>query len=66
MSHSRDRRKKCTRFWVGKLEVKSLLERPIRRWQGGVKMDIREIGCGVWSGSSWLRTGTGGGLLRTR
>jgi hypothetical protein len=25
-----------------------------------------ETGCGVWSGSSWLRIGTGGGLLWIR
>jgi hypothetical protein len=26
-------------------------------------VDLGEIGCGVWSGFSWLRIGTGGGLL---
>jgi hypothetical protein len=26
-------------------------------------MDIQEVGCGVWTGSSWLRIGTGGGHL---
>jgi hypothetical protein len=26
-------------------------------------MDIKEVGCGVWTGSSWLRIGTGGGYL---
>jgi hypothetical protein len=31
---------------------------------GGIKMDLREIGWGGgWSGFSWLRIGTGGGLL---
>jgi hypothetical protein len=29
-------------------------------------MDLREIGFGVWIGSGWLRTGTGGGLLWVR
>jgi hypothetical protein len=30
-------------------------------------MDLREIGWGrVWSGFSWLRIGTGGGLLWMR
>jgi hypothetical protein len=29
----------------------------------GVRMDLREIGFGVWIGFGWLRTGTGGGLL---
>jgi hypothetical protein len=26
-------------------------------------MDLREIGWGVWSGFTWLRIGTVGGLL---
>jgi len=31
-----------------------------RRMRSGEdnKMDIREVGCGVWNGSSWLRIGT--------
>jgi alpha-glucosidase (family GH31 glycosyl hydrolase) len=29
----------------------------------GIKMDLREIGWGVWSGFAWLRIGTVGGLL---
>jgi len=24
-------------------------------------MDLQEVGCGVWTGSRWLRIGTGGG-----
>jgi hypothetical protein len=48
---------------VGKLEEKRLLERPRRRWEDNIKMDLREVGCGVWTASSWLRIGTGGGLL---
>jgi hypothetical protein len=42
------------------------LGRPRRRWKNGVRMDLREIGLGVWIGFDWLRTGTGGGLLRVR
>jgi hypothetical protein len=26
-------------------------------------MDLQELGCGVWTGLSWLRIGTGGGYL---
>ena len=26
-------------------------------------MDLQEMGCGLWTGSSWLRIGTGGGHL---
>jgi hypothetical protein len=47
----------------GKARRKRPLERPRRRWDDGMKMDLREIGLGVWSGLSWLRIGTVGGLL---
>jgi len=26
-----------------------------------LKMDLQEVGCGAWIGSSWLRIGTGVG-----
>jgi hypothetical protein len=48
---------------VGKPEGKRPLERPRRRWEDGIKMDLREVGCGVCSGFTWLRIGTVGGLL---
>jgi hypothetical protein len=52
------------RVLVGKPEGKRPLERSRRRWEDGIKMDLREIGWGgVWSGLSWLRIGTVGGLL---
>jgi hypothetical protein len=35
------------RVLVGKPEGKRLLERPRRRWEDGIKMDLREIGGGV-------------------
>jgi hypothetical protein len=38
------------RFLMGKLKGKRPLRRPRRRWEDGIKMDIREIGwggCGV-------------------
>jgi hypothetical protein len=51
------------RILVGKPEGKTL-ESPRRRWEDGIKMDLGEIGWGgVWSGFTWLRIGTGGGLL---
>jgi hypothetical protein len=39
---------------VGKAEGKRPLERPRRRWEDGIKMDLREIGwgCGVDSPGS--------------
>jgi hypothetical protein len=50
-------------FLVGKTDVKRPLERPRRRWEDGIKVDLREIGWGVWSGFTWLRIGIVGGLL---
>jgi hypothetical protein len=37
------------------------LGRPRRRWEDNIKMDLQEVGCGLWTGSSWLKIGTGGG-----
>jgi hypothetical protein len=50
------------RVSVGKPEGKRAVGRPRRRWED-IKMDIQEVGCGVWTGLSWLRIGTGGGHL---
>jgi hypothetical protein len=38
------------RVSLGKPEGKRPLGRPRRRWENGIKMDLREIGWGVWSG----------------
>ena len=46
---------------MGKPEGKRLLGRPRRRWEDNIKMDLQELGCGVWTGSSWLMIGIGGG-----
>jgi hypothetical protein len=51
------------RVLVGKPEGKRPLGRPRSRREDGIKMDLREIGWGVWSGIRWLRIGTGGGAL---
>jgi hypothetical protein len=51
------------RVLVGKPEGKRPLERPRRRWEDGINMDLREIVWGVWNGFSWLRIGIVGGLL---
>jgi hypothetical protein len=50
------------RVLVGKPEGKRPIERLRRRWEDGIRMDLRDIGSGVWSGFIWLRIGTGGGL----
>ena len=38
------------RVLVGKLEGKRPLGRPRRRWEGNIRMDLREVGCdpGEW------------------
>jgi hypothetical protein len=52
------------RVLVGKPEGKRPLGRLRRRWEDGIKMDLREIDWGGgWSGFSWLRIGIVGGLL---
>jgi hypothetical protein len=55
--------RKVYKVLVGKSEGKRPLERPTCRWEDGIRMDLREIGLGVWIGFDWLRIGTGGGLL---
>jgi hypothetical protein len=55
--------RKVYKVLVGKPEGKRPLGRPRRRWEDGTRMDLREIGLGVWIGFNWLRTETGGGLL---
>jgi hypothetical protein len=48
---------------IGRPEGRRPLGRPRRRWEDNIKMDLREIGFGVWIGFIGLRIGTGGGLL---
>jgi len=56
-------RRSVFRILVGKPEGKRPLGRPRLRWKDNIKMGLKEVGCGVWTGSSWLRIGTGGGHL---
>jgi hypothetical protein len=51
------------RVLVGKPEGERPLERRRLGWEDGIKVDLREIGWGVWSGFTWLRMGIAGGLL---
>jgi hypothetical protein len=59
-------RRNLYRVLVGKPEGKRPLERPRRRWEYGIKMDVRLVGGRVWSGFTWLRIGFVGGLLCMR
>jgi len=52
-----------TAFGCGKTEGKRPLRRPRRRWEDNIKVDFQEVGGGAWTGSSWLRIGSGGGDL---
>jgi hypothetical protein len=56
------RGKKVYRVLMGEPEGKRPLERPRRRWEDGIGMDLKEIGWGVWSGFTLLRIGAGCGL----
>jgi hypothetical protein len=54
--------RKLYKVLVGKFEGKRPPGRPKRRWEDGIRIDIRELGL-WWIGFDWLRIGTGGGLL---
>jgi hypothetical protein len=51
--------RKVYKVLVGKPEGKRPFGRPRRRWEDGIRIDLR----GVWIGFDWLRIGTGGGML---
>jgi hypothetical protein len=44
--------RKLVKFLVGKPEGKTPFGRPRRRWEDGIKMDLREI---VLGGVDWIR-----------
>jgi hypothetical protein len=48
---------------VGKPEAKGPLGRLRQKWEDNIKMELQEVRWGVWTGSMWLRIGTGGGNL---
>jgi hypothetical protein len=56
-------RRGAYRVLVDKPEGKIPLGRHERRWEDNIKRDLQKVGCGLWSGSSWLRIGTGCGNL---
>jgi hypothetical protein len=55
--------RKVYKVLVGNSKGKISLRRPRRRWEDGIRMDLREMGWGVWIGFDVLRIGTGGELL---
>jgi hypothetical protein len=44
--------RKVYKVLVGKAEGRRPLERPRRRWENGIRMDLRDIGLG---GVDWIR-----------
>ena len=51
------------RVLMGKPEGKRPLERPRRRCEDNIKMDLQDVGGVVGTGWRWFRIGTGGGHL---
>jgi hypothetical protein len=47
------------RVLVGKTKGRRPLRRPRRRWKDNIKMDLKELRWGPWSGLTWLWIGTG-------
>jgi hypothetical protein len=62
MWHAWERGETCTGFWWESPRERDYLE---DQDVDGIKMNLGEIGWGggVWSGFSWQRIGTVGGLL---
>jgi hypothetical protein len=50
------------RILMGRPEGRRPFGRPRRRWEDNIKTDLEECN-GAWTGLSWLRIGTGGGLF---
>jgi hypothetical protein len=50
--------KKVYKVLLGKPQGKRLLRRPWHRWEGGIRMNLGEIGWGwMWSGFNWFKIG---------
>jgi len=56
-------RRSLFRVLVEKPEGKRPLGRLRLRWEDNIRMIFRNWDVGVWTGSSWLRVETVGGLL---
>ena len=49
---------------MGKPEGKRPLDRPRRKFEDNIKMDLQEVGSGTWTGLIWFRIGTGGKICK--
>jgi hypothetical protein len=63
MWHAWERREKCTKFWWESLKEREHSEDQGVDGRTGSELILGRLDEGVWSGLSWLRIGTGGGLL---
>jgi hypothetical protein len=63
MWHAWERRGMCTRFWWESQKERAQLEDQGVDERRGSEWILGRLAGGVQSGSSWLRIGTGGGLL---
>jgi hypothetical protein len=57
---------KCKRFWWESPKERDHLEDQGVGGKMGSEWILGRLAWGVWIGFDWLRTGTGGGLLRVR
>jgi len=57
------RREAYTGFWWGNMRERVHLEDPCVSGRMILRWILRKWGVRVWTESSWLRIGTGGGLL---
>jgi hypothetical protein len=58
-----DREERCIQGLVGRPERKKPLERPTRRCEDDIKMDIQGMEWGARTGLIWLRIKIGAGIL---
>jgi PAS domain-containing protein len=52
-------RRSAYRILVGNPEGRRLLGRPRRIWEDNIKVDLRDVGWGAWTGTVWLKIDTG-------
>jgi hypothetical protein len=62
VAHMRESRS-AYRVLVGQPERRRQLGRPRRRWEDNIKMHLKYMESEAWTGSIWIRIGTGGMLL---